>query len=572
MPFDGIAARAAAEELSTVLEGGKINKVYQPSQTEIVLSVRSQRKNYDVLISIHPNYARIHLTEEKFTNPQEPPMFCMVLRKHLSGALIKNVKQHGMERIIVMDVQARNEIGDLSDKQLVIELMGKHSNMMLLDKTTGNIIDSMKHISSAQNRYRTILPGAEYVLPPAQDKANPLELSGEAFIQLLDFNQGKLDKQIVNHLTGFSTVLARELAYRAGLGGQSAYMQAFLEIQQTIIQRQYDPAIYTSSDAEDFHVIPLESFKGEKETFTSISQMLDAFFKGKAERDRVRQQAKDLYRFIKNEKEKNERKLIKQERTVKKAENAENYQRQGELLTAHLHLVKQGDSSVKVTDYYDPDQKEIEIPLNPQKTPSENAQSLFKTYQKLKTSKQVLEKEMEKTRDEIHYFDSLLQQIENARVDDLEEIREELAAGGYLKKRSKHKVKKNAAKPAPEQFRATDGTDIYVGKNNTQNDYLTNRLARRTEYWLHAKDIPGSHVIIRSDNPSAETLEEAAQLAAYFSKSRDSSSVPVDYTQVKHVKKPSGAKPGFVTYDHQKTLYVTPEAKRIEKLKKPRER
>jgi len=569
MPFDGIVTKAAAEELHSLLTGGRINKIYQPSATELVLTIRSQGRNHDLLMSIHPNYARIHITAEKYTNPQEPPMFCMVLRKHLTGAGVLQVRQHGMERMIVLELQARNEIGDLSTKELIIELMGKHSNILLVDQEKQNIIDSIKHVSSAHNRYRTILPGHDYILPPEQDKADPLEIDEDTFIRLLDFNEGRLEKQIARSLTGFSSFIAADLVKRAHLGAQDAYKAAFDEIQKQIKDRQYDPAIYRSDSKEDFYVLPLADPIGEKEACTGISAMLDAFFRGKAERDRVRQQAKDLYRFIKNEKEKNERKLIKQEKTVKRAENADSYQRQGELLTAHLHLVKQGDQSVTVTDYYDPDQNQLKILLDPLKSPSENAQSFFKTYQKLKTSKQVLVAEMEKTKAEISYLESLLQQIDSARVADLEEIREELQSGGYIKRRAQHKHKNKPSKPQPEQFTATDGTMIYVGKNNTQNDYLTNRIARRDEIWLHAKDIPGSHVIIRAEEPSADALKEAALLAAYYSKSRESSSVPVDYTKVRHVKKPSGAKPGFVTYDNQKTLYVTPDERIIQKMKQP---
>ncbi|WLV25708.1 NFACT RNA binding domain-containing protein [Aciduricibacillus chroicocephali] len=567
MPFDGIVTRAVTGELAEMLTGGRINKIYQPSPTEIVLQIRAKGKNRNMVVSVHSNYARLHLTGDKFANPQEPPMFCMVLRKHLTGAVIQEIRQFGMERIVTMEMQARNEIGDISTRQLNIEIMGKHSNIMLVDADKNNIIDSIKHISSAQNRVRSILPGQPYVLPPAQEKVNPLELDGEGFIRLIDFNQGRIDKQIVSNLTGFSTVIAKELVSRAGLGERSNYERAFLEMKQQIEEGNLDPSTYINGDKEDFHVLNLTSVKGEKETFADVQTMLDQFYSGKAQRDRVRQQAKDLHRFLKTEKEKNERKLVKQENTIQKSEDAEKYQRLGELLTAHLHLVKQGDRSVEVTDYYDPEQKKVTIELNQQKSPSDNAQSYYKTYQKLKHSKVHMETEMKKTKAEIDYLDSLLQQIDSARVEDLEEIREELLQEGYLKKKTTTKQKNKSQKPEPEQFAASDGTVIFVGKNNKQNDHLTNRIARRDEIWLHTKDIPGSHVIIRSEDPSETTILEAAQLAAWFSKSRESSSVPVDYTKVRHVKKPSGAKPGFVTYDNQKTVFVTPEERKIREMK-----
>ncbi|GAB3793702.1 Rqc2 family fibronectin-binding protein [Virgibacillus kimchii] len=566
MPFDGVVTRAVTEELKRELTPGKITKIYQPTETELIFTVRSHGKNHTLLFSIHPTYARFHITDESFQNPREAPMFCMVLRKHLSGAQLTEIKQYGMERIISFSIQARNEIGDISNKTLVVELMGKHSNVMLLNEED-MIIDSLKHVSMSQNRYRTILPGNNYVLPPMQDKMNPLDIDGEHFIRKLDFNAGQLEKQIVNHFVGLSPFIAKEMVYRAKLGKTSVYMEKFLEVQQLIKSHSYEPVIYRN-DKENFHVIPITFLTGETETFSSVSSMLDQFFSGKAERDRVKQQTKDLYRFIKNEKDKNIRKMKKHKKTLKKAENKEHYQKMGELLTAHMHLVSQGDSQVTVTDYYDPEQSELTIELNPNKTPSENAQNYFKTYQKLKTSKNMIEKEIIKTEREITYLEQLLQQIEVANMEDIEEIREELREEGYLKKQVKQKKGKNKPKkPVPEKYTATDGTTILVGKNNKQNDYVTTKLAHKEDIWLHTKDIPGSHVVIRSSDPAEDTLMEAAVIAAFYSKSQQSSSVPVDYTKVKHVRKPNGAKPGYVIYDNQKTIFVTPEKKIIDLLR-----
>jgi predicted ribosome quality control (RQC) complex YloA/Tae2 family protein len=566
MPFDGIVTRAVTKELSDKLVPGKITKIYQPTDTEIILTIRSQRENHVLLLSIHPTYSRVHITKETFHNPADAPMFCMVLRKHLSGAIIESIEQDGMERIISFTVKTRNEIGDISTKKLILELMGKHSNLMLVDEEKGHIIDSLKHVSMAQNRYRTVLPGSPYVLPPKQDKVNPLEIDGETLIRKLDFNAGKIDYQLVQLLVGFSPFIASELVSRAKLGTDAVYKEAFLEIQKQINDHQYNPAIYRGKK-EDFHVLEIFHNPGENENFSTTNEMLDHFYSGKAERDRVKQQAKDLYRFIQNEKDKNVRKLKKHERTLQKAAGAEKFQRLGELLTANLHIVKLGDSSISVVDYYDPQQKEIAIELNPNKAPSENAQSYFKTYQKLKTSKVKVEQEIVKTKEEIAYFDQLLQQIDVAGVEDIEEIREELREEGYIKKQTKGKRKNKQTTPKPEEYVSTDGTTMLVGKNNKQNEYLTMKLAHRDEIWFHTKDIPGSHVIIRSKSPSEETILEAAQLAAYYSKSQRSSSVPVDYTKVRHVKKPNGSKPGFVIYDNQKTIYVTPDKSIVDKLK-----
>ncbi|RLL45263.1 fibronectin/fibrinogen-binding protein [Oceanobacillus piezotolerans] len=567
MPFDGIVTRAVTEELNKSIIPGRITKIHQPTKTDLVLTVRSQGKNNTLLLSIHPSYARFHITKDTYQNPETAPMFCMVLRKHLSGAIIEKIQQHEMERVITFSVRTRNEIGDETEKSLILELMGKHSNIMLVDNDKGHIIDSMKHVSMSQNRYRSILPGQPYIAPPKQDKLNPLTIQAEDVMKRLDFNSGKIDRQIVDHVMGFSPFIAQEIVNRANLGSLQVYSDKFKEVQEQLLENDYEPTIYTGK-REDFHVIPIYSFDGAGESFTSVNVMLDAFYSGKAERDRVHQQAKDLSRFIKNEKSKNERKLKKHLQTMKKAENAEHYQRLGELLTAHLHLVKKGDTKVRVVDYYDPDQKQLEIELNPNKTPSDNAQNYYRTYQKLKTSKQVIAEEIDKTKEEINYFEQLLQQIDVASVEDIEEIREELREEGYLRKQRKQSKNKNKpSKPVPEKYVATDGTEILVGKNNKQNEYLTMKLARRDEIWLHTKDIPGSHVIIRSQEPSEETLREAAQLAAYFSKSQSSSSVPVDFTKVRHVKKPSGAKPGFVIYDNQKTVFVTPTRDLVDQLK-----
>ncbi|MEN2766508.1 Rqc2 family fibronectin-binding protein [Ornithinibacillus xuwenensis] len=567
MPFDGIVTRAVTKELEQYLTPGKITKIHQPTDTEVVMTVRSQGKNHVLLLSIHPTYSRVHLTDDTYQNPPVAPMFCMVLRKHLSGAIIESIEQFGMERIINFTIKTRNEIGDIASKTLILELMGKHSNLMLVDTDKGQIIDSLKHISMAQNRHRTVLPGSAYVLPPQQDKLNPLEVDGEAFVKRLDFNAGKLENQIVSQLVGLSPFIAKEIVSRTNLGSAQVFMEKFQEIKNQLLTDSFEPVIYKGT-REDFHVIAIHSFKGETVAFSSTNKMLDEFFSGKAERDRVKQQAKDLYRFIQNEKDKNERKLKKHLRTIKRAENADSYQKQGELLTANMHLIKPGDSSINVVDYYDPEQNEMTIDLNPNKSPSENAQSFFKTYQKLKTSKVKVEEEIVKTNEELTYFEQLLQQVQVAGVEDIEEIREELREEGYLKKQTKNKKKSKQHLPQPEEYEASDGTLILVGKNNKQNEYLTMKLAHRDELWLHTKDIPGSHVIIRSKDPSEQTIIEAAQLAAYYSKSQESSSVPVDYTRVRHVKKPNGSKPGFVTYDNQKTVFVTPEKSMIIQLKK----
>lgn len=568
MPFDGIVTRAATTELESTVLPGKINKIYQPTENEIILTIRGNGKNQTLLLSVHPTYARFHLTNEKFINPQEPPMFCMVLRKHLTGAFIEKIEQIDLERIVVFTLESRNEIGDVTKKQLIIELMGKHSNIILIDTDRNLIIDSIKHVGMSQNRYRMILPGQSYIAPPSQEKEDLLTISDNEFISKLDFNQGKLDMQIVHTLTGISPFAAKEIVRRSNLGEISSYKRAFLEIQQEILNKDFLPYIF-NEPKEDYHVLKTSISNEFDQTFNSTHEMLDEFYTGKAERDRVKQQGKDLFRIIKNEKDKNERKLKKHTQTLEKALEKNKYQKQGELLTAHLHLIKPGDKSVTVIDYYEPEAPTLTIELDPTKPANIQAQNFFKRYQKMKNSEVIVSKEIRKTKVEISYLEQLLQQIEVAHVEDITDIREELIEEGYLKRKTKHKKKKNKrTKPIPEQFISTDGTIMLVGKNNKQNEYVTTKLANRNDYWLHTKNIPGSHVVIRSENPNEETLFEAAQLAAYYSKSQNSSSVSVDYTLVRHVKKPNGAKPGFVIYDNQKTITVTPDANLISNMRK----
>jgi predicted ribosome quality control (RQC) complex YloA/Tae2 family protein len=330
----------------------------------------------------------------------------------------------------------------------------------------------------------------------------------------------------------------------------------------------YSPAITYGQNKEAFYLFPLEHLNGEAKTFPTQSELLDRFYFGKAVRDRVKQQSTDLLRFIMNEKEKNEKKIKKLYTTLSEAGKANEFQLYGELLTANLYAAQKGMKEIDVINYYDENGATITILLDPLKTPSENAQKYFTKYQKAKTALEIVQQQVEMAKDEVAYFDSLLQQVETASPKDIQEIREELIEGSYMRERRKKLSKKpQTAKPVLDHYVASDGTEIIVGKNNKQNDYLTNKLAARDELWFHTKDIPGSHVVIRSKSPQEKTILEAAALAAYFSKARNSSSVPVDFTQVRHVKKPSGAKPGFVIYDHQQTVYVTPSEETVLALK-----
>ncbi|WP_243289929.1 NFACT RNA binding domain-containing protein [Bacillus sp. FJAT-47783] len=569
MSFDGIFTYCMKNELKEALLGGRVSKIYQPFKNELVLQIRANGQNHRVLLSVHPSYARVHLTNETYENPAEPPMFCMLLRKHLEGSIVENIEQPGMERIIMFEFKTRNELGDLSYKQLIIEIMGRHSNIVLIDKERNMIFDSIKHLSPAMNRHRTVLPGHPYVFPPKQDKVNPFEADEETILKKLDFNQGKLVDQLVASFAGISPLLGQEIVFKAGLANRNTLPKAFMEVIKAIQSKKISPSIVFGEQKEVFYLFPLSHVKGERKTYESLSELLDRFYYGKAERDRVKQQGHDLERFILNERKKNANKVKKLKKTLMNAEKADEYKLLGELLTANMFIVQKGDKEIDVINYYDEQNGTVKIPLDPMKTPSENAQSYFQKYQKAKNSIDIVQEQIHKAEEEVDYFDRLIQQLETAAPKDLEEIRDELAEGGYLKRKGKGTLKrKKQGKPELETYVASDGTEIIVGKNNKQNEYLTNKLARRDEIWLHTKDIPGSHVVIRSENPSEETIFDAAHLAAYFSKARQSSSVPVDFTKIRHVKKPSGSKPGFVTYEGQQTVYVTPDEEKVLRMRK----
>ncbi|GLB61263.1 Rqc2 family fibronectin-binding protein [Cytobacillus sp. NCCP-133] len=568
MSFDGLFTRAMTKELMDTLKGGRINKIQQPYKNEMILVVRANGKNHKLLLSAHPSYARVQITNEAHDNPSEPPMFCMLLRKHLEGYILEDIHQIGLDRIMVFEVKGRNEIGDTSYKQLIVEIMGRHSNISLVDKTRNIILDSIKHVSYAVNSHRAILPGQEYVLPPSQNKYNPFDADEQEILRRIDFNSGKIDKQLVEKFAGISPLFAKEVIQNAGLANRTTVPNSFLNLIGLIKNHSTQPSITAAEKKESFYLFPLSHLKGESRVFHTLSEMLDRFYFGKAERDRVKQQSNDLERFIVNEKEKNEKKIEKLKRTLKEAENADKHQLFGELITANIYAIQKGMKDVEVVNYYDENGETAVIPLDPQKSPSENAQKYFTRYQKAKTAIVVVKDQIKKAQEEAVYFDSLLQQVETASTRDIAEIREELVEGGYLREKQKRGSKKpQNLKPTLDRYISTDDSEILVGKNNKQNDYLTNKVAARDEIWLHTKDIPGSHVVIRSKEPAEQTILEAASLAAYFSKARNSSSVPVDFTQVRHVKKPSGAKPGFVIYDHQQTVYVTPNEETVLSLK-----
>lgn len=569
MAFDGVVTRAVVRELHKLI-GGRIAKIHQPHHTDIVMQVRTAGETVRLLLSANPTYPRIHITTEEFTNPLEAPMFCMLLRKHCEGGMIESIRQVDRERIIHIDVRTRDELGDTATRRIVMEIMGKHSNIILMDPQTGMILDSAQHVTLAISQYRQVVPGKSYVAPPSQHKQDPLTVEKQAFLSSLDWNSGKLDKQIVEAYTGISPLLAKEIVHRAGLANRDTLWQSFSEIMAAIERHQYTPVIVESTDKANFHVVELTHLSDAVSVtpFPSVQECLQSFYEGKALRDTVKQRAHDLIRFVTGEKQKNEKKIEKLKATLQEARDAEQFRLYGELITANMHQMKRGDTELVTVNWYDEAGGTITILLDPLKTPSENLQSYYKRYNKAKNSLQVVHEQIEQAQREIVYLDGLLVQLSHATLQDAEEIREELVEQGYMRDRKKRGPrKKKDARPELEWYRSTDGTDILVGKNNKQNEYLTNKLAGPFETWLHTKDIPGSHVVIRAREFTEQTLLEAAHLAAFFSRAQHGSGVPVDYTLIKHVKKPNGAKPGYVIYEQQRTLYVTPDETLVRQLK-----
>lgn len=563
MSYDGLFTHAMVNELKETILGGRVAKIHQPSPNELLIRIRANRKNHQLLLSAHPQYARVQLTDLEFENPQQAPQYCMVLRKYIESSLLVDIVQIGNDRVIEFVFTGRDELGDEQHYHLIAEIMGRHSNILLVNKTENKLYEAIRHIPPSMNSYRTLLPGAEYRPAPAQESHNPFDYSGEVVIEGED--QKERLRSIQQQFQGFGKDSAAELLYQIDQMQELSQTEAFHQFLKPYVDHTLRPTLTVDGNRSSFTALDYESIKGEKEYFATLSELLDEFYENKAERDRVHQQTHDLSQLLKNERKKNVTKLKKLHRENQQADQADEYRVKGEVLTAYMHMVEQGMEEIELENFYENNEKLL-IELDPQKTPAQNAQWYFTQYQKLKNRKKHLAEQIPLTEQEIEYIDSVLAQLEIASSQDVEDIREELREQGYLRKQRTGKKKKRK-ESRPEQYFASDGTLILVGKNNKQNDELTMRTAKKNEWWFHTKDIPGSHVVIRSDNPSEQTIEEAAILAAYFSKYRMSSSVPVDYTQIKNVRKPTGAKPGFVIYDNQQTIFVTPDSKKIKELK-----
>lgn len=549
MSFDGFFLHHMTQELQQELLSGRIQKINQPFEQELVLQIRSQRKNLKLLISSHPVFGRIQLTKTTFLNPPFPNTFIMVLRKYLQGAVIEDIRQDENDRILEISVSNKNEIGDQVAVTLVIEIMGKHSNIILMDKATGKIIEAIKHVGFSQNSYRTILPGASYIAPPKAKGSNPFDISDENLFAILQTND-LAPHNLQTLFQGLGRDTARELSNHLKTDKLRNFRSFFAsKTHPSLTEKSFAPLLF--SDSTD-------------QNFSSLSELLDYYYVDKAERDRVQQQAAEWIRRVETELDKNRKKLKKQEKELLATENAEEFRQKGELLTTFLHQVPNNQDQVDLDNYYTGEK--ITIALNKALTPNQNAQRYFKRYQKLKEAVKHLTGLIQATKETISYLESVEIALEQASLSEITEIREELIQTGFIKRRQKEKIQK---RQKPEKYLATDGqTIILVGRNNLQNEELTFKLAKKEDLWFHAKDIAGSHVVITGNsNPSDEVKTDAAELAAYYSKARLSNLVPVDMIEIRKLHKPTGTKPGFVTYTGQKTLRVTPNEEKIKRMK-----
>ncbi|MBA8770797.1 Rqc2 family fibronectin-binding protein [Staphylococcus coagulans] len=562
MAFDGLFTKKMVDALQ-FLVSGRIHKINQPENDTIIMVVRQQRKNHQLLLSIHPNFARLHITTKKYDNPFEPPMFARVFRKHLEGGRINTIRQIGNDRRVEIDVESKDEIGDTIYRTIILEIMGKHSNLILVNEDR-KILEGFKHLTPNTNQYRTVMPGFQYEAPPSQNKHNPYDVTGQQVLSYIDFNAGKIDRQLLQTFEGFSPLITKEITMRRHFMTSETLPEAYDEvISETTMPSQ--PVFHKNHETgkEKFYFMKLHQFYDDIVTFDSLHELLDRFYDARGERERVKQRANDLVKLVQQLLQKYQNKLAKLIDEQAGTQNKETQQLYGELITANIYRLQNGDSSLEALNYYTGEN--VTIPLDPTRSPAENAQYYYKQYNRLKTRERELTHQIQLTKDNINYFENIEQQLAHIQVQEIDDIREELVEQGYLKQK-KLQRKKKQQKIQLQSYLSTDGDTILVGKNNKQNDYLTNKRAHNKHLWFHTKDIPGSHVVILNDDPSQKTIEEAAMIAAYYSKAGQSGQIPVDYTAIRNVHKPSGSKPGFVTYDSQKTLYATPDYDMIRQL------
>ena len=570
MAFDGAFLNLLTKELSEIIDC-KIDKIHQPSRDELVFLLRKVGFNGRLFVSVKPGRARINLTEERPENPAQPPMFCMLLRKHLTGAKILKITQDGFERIATLHLSAVNEMGDTVEFKLVCELISNQANLILVDES-GKIVDALRR-SDIETTKRIIHPGASYVLPPKQEKISLVDSDVDTVLNvILSQNNQTCEKAFLESVDGISPLIAREICFNSGVQGtiineltanQKNSFRAQLEILCRTLKSGGKPTLlFKNNQPFDFSYLPITQYGNEikNKEFPSFSALLDGFYSELDKNDRIKNYALEISRLLKNAQNRIAKKIQIRSVDLKKTENREDFRIFGELIKANLHLIKNGESNAMVQNYYDDNLALIKIPLNPALSPAQNAAKYFKDYKRANTARQLLTSLIEEDAKELTYIESVAEALERAEnVADINEIKEELISSGYL--RANKNAKKTSVSNKFTEFESKEGFKILVGKNNRQNDLLTTKMAQKSDMWFHTKNIPGSHVIVfcNGEELSEETIFFAAKLAAKNSKAGNSSSVPVDYTPVKFVKKPAGAKPGMVIYTTNKTVYVTPE-------------
>lgn len=590
MALDGITVHCIVDELSRLLTDGRIDKIHQPQKDEISMTIRCFGTNYRLLLSASASHPRAQITSSTKENPLQAPMFCMVLRKHLSGSKITRIHQPGCERILFLETEGRNEMGDVAQKTLVLELMGKYSNLILVDQQTGLILDSIKHVTHEISSVREVLPGKAYQLPPSQNKADGLLATPASFLSVLSEKQGQtIEKAIYQSFTGISPALAAEICTRADLYGatrveeltdfqQNTLAASFCALMADVKENLWAPALYYDEKGlpADFSPLPYTNWNGKKEEFSSISAVIEAFYGRRDTMYHIRQKAHDMRRLVQSNIERCVKKKEIQLRTRQDNKNMEKWRLKGELITANIYAIPKNATTFSAVNFYDESMPQVEIALDPTLSPAENAARYFQKYNKAKRTLAALAIQEEQNDKELAYLEGVLVAIDACTEEaDLKDIRDELISEGFLRHKGGKKQDKRQKKSRPMHFLSSDGYHIYVGKSNLQNDELTLRFAKSNDIWLHTKNLPGSHVIIATDNhPDAvpeQTMLEAANLAAFYSKGKDSSKVPVDYCLRRFVKKPNGAKPGMVIYETNQTFYITPDRAMAETMRPAQE-
>ena len=574
MPMDGLTVGFAARELDRTLTGGRVDKITQPERDAVVMLIRAGSENHRLLLCASPNNARCHLTAGTFSNPLEPPALCMLMRKQLTGARVTGIRQMDGDRVVQIDLDAVNEMGDHVLRRLVLEIMGRHSNLTLLDEN-GRILEAARHVNAEMSRVRQIQPGMTYQAPPSQNKLNPETLTAEELFARLQGRSGNFARALSDEITGLSRASAEELALRVlGRGGEwPEDLRNACEKLEDLFRRlpeMADPRVLRTEDgeAEDVFAFPyLSRDTGRQQPCRTLSAALDSYYSSRDAKDRLAQKSASMIRTLKVQAERCTRKLAMQDEELASAEKMDEYRRTGEAIQANLYRLKKGMTEAVLPDWSDPDGGGITVELDIRLTPVQNAQRYFKKYQKARNARETAAVQRAKTLEELEYLENMLMDAENCGSEsELEEIRQELVRTGYMKRVTNRRQQRQLPKSTPYRYLSVDGIEIDVGRNSLQNDRLT-QAAGANEMWLHAKDMPGSHVIVRAEGeiPLA-TMKQAALLAAWYSKGRNSSTVPVDYTLRKYVKKPSGAAPGKVIYTHQKTAYVTAEEEEIRQI------